>query len=91
MNDVLVQVNETLGEVENVVEQLKNDPRLNTADSAGRVTTPRADFPSSLCCEDDGMCRAVGFGWVISISLVRRNPTDVKHLYDVRENFRIAH
>ena len=52
MNDVLVQVNETLGEVENVVEQLKNDPRLNTADSAGRVTTPRADFPSSYFSDD---------------------------------------
>ena len=43
-----------------------------------------------VCCVQDGMCRAVGFCLVISISLVRRNPTDVVHLYDVRENFRIA-
>ena len=43
-----------------------------------------------ICCVEDRMCRAAGFGLVISISLVRRNPTDVVQLYDVRENFRIT-
>ena len=42
-----------------------------------------------VCCVQDRMCRAVGFCLVISISLVRGNPADVMHLYDVQENFRI--
>ena len=52
VNDVLVQVKQTLGELDNVMDQLANDPRLNTADSAGRVTTPRGDYPSSFFSDD---------------------------------------
>ena len=52
VHDVLLQSDKRLMEMDKYLEKLANCPILNATDSAGRVTTPRADFPSCFFSDD---------------------------------------